>query len=254
LAHNFLGTFNQSQFERFLAFARSQLPLAAGRIQHLKAEINRVGAIVFRYDNGIPQGYAASPPESYLGKLLAAYEVLGGNPFIDLRVRQKNNPIFRLKGTETAGPQYMSNGEVIGAKGLSDAPTAELMRDAKAWVDDTLHARFESLERKIRRATDYSDELKAEVVKLQTIQLTASTNGSLEFIAAQVNQFLSDQNYRAVTNDGGGDKFGFNVYAPFSSYDVATSTDPSIQRVSESAQRQNTGFVGPGQSSPSGNT
>ena len=33
MAHNFLGTFNRSQWERFLGFARSQLPLAAGRIQ-----------------------------------------------------------------------------------------------------------------------------------------------------------------------------------------------------------------------------
>ena len=242
MAHDLLGTFNRSQFERFLAFSRSQLPLVTGRVEHLQAEIARLGSVVLRYDKGVPIGFAADPPESYLGKLLGAYEVLGGDPFVDLRVRLKSNPVFRVRGTETVGPQFMSNGEVIGAKGLSDAPTAELMHEAKAWLHATLHSRFGSLERKIRRAVDYSDELQAEVVRLKTIQLAATVTGSLEYIAAQVGQYLADQNYRAVYDDGGGDKFGFNVFAPFSSYDVGGSGT----RVSETAQRQNTGFVGPG--------
>jgi hypothetical protein len=200
--------------------------------------------VVFRYSQGVPKGFAADPSDSYLGKLLGAYEVLGGNPFIDLRVRLKSDPVFLLRGTETTTPQLMSNGEVVGAKGLSDAPTAELMHDARAWVDDTLTYRFDALERKIRRAMDYSDELQAEVVRLTTIQMAASTVGSLDYIEAQINQYLADNNYRAVYDDAGGDKFGFNVYAPFSSYDVATGQGDG--RVVESHQRQNTGFVGPG--------
>lgn len=116
-----------------------------------------------------------------------------------------------------------------------------------AWIDDTMHARFDRLERKIRRAVDYSDELRLEMARLQAIKMAADATGSLEFIASQVSQFLSDQNYRAVFDDGGGDKFGFNVYAPFSSYD----TGGDGTRVSETAQRQNTGFVGPGESNVS---
>lgn len=244
MSHDFLGTFNKSQFERFLAYAKSQLPLVAGRIQHLQAEVARVGSIVFRYSKGIPQGYAADPPESYLGKLLGAYEVLGGDPFIDLRVRLRNDPVFRVKGTETSASQYMSNGEVIGAKGLSDAPTAELMHNAKDWLNATSDYRFSNLERKIRRAVDYSDELQNEMATLKTIQLAASVSGSLDYIASQIGQYLADQNYRAIYDDGGGDKFGFNVYAPFSSYDVGGDGS----REAESAQRQNSGFVAPGSS------
>lgn len=242
MAHDYLGTFNRSQFERFLAYAKSQLPLVDGRIQHLQAEVNRIGSVMFRYSKGIPQGYAANPADSYLGKLLGAYEVLGGDPFIDLRVRLRGDPVFRVKGTETQASQFMSNGEVIGAKGLSDAPTAELVRTGKAWLNATLDYRFGSLERKIRRAVDYSDELKNEIATLKTIQQAASVTGSLEYVAAQVSQFLADSNYRAVYDDGGGDKFGFNVYAPFSSYDVGGDGS----REAETAQRQNTGFVGPG--------
>ncbi len=244
MAYDYLGTFNRSQFERFLAFSKSQLPLVEGRISHLRAQIRRQGSVVFRYTQGVPKGFAADPVDSYLGKLLGAYEVLGGDPFLDLRVRLRNDPVFLLRGTETTTPQLMSNGEVVGAKGLSDAPTSELMHEARAWVDDTLIARFESLERKIRRAMDYADELQSEVVRLTTIQMAASTQGSLEYIAAQINQYLSDTNYRAVYDDGGGDKFGFNVYAPFSSYDIAAGKGDG--RVADTYQRQNSGFVGPG--------
>lgn len=244
MAFDHLGTFNKSQFERFLAFSRSQLPLVDGRLAHLQAEVTRVGSVMFRYTNGVPQGFAATPTTSYLFKLLAAYEVLGGNPFIDLRVRLKSDPVFKVKGTEATDSQIMSNGEVVGAKGLSDSPTAELMHEGKAWLSDTLKYRYDGLERKIRRAVDYSDQLKTEIATLKTITKAASVTGSLEYIAAQVNQFLADQNYRAVFDDGGADKFGFTVYAPFSSYD----TGGDGARVADTPQRQNTGFVGPGTS------
>src|SRR6478609_4380559 len=239
MSFEFLGTFNRSQFERFLAFARSQVGLANERILHLQAEADRIGTITFRYSNGVPQGFSADPPASYVGQLLQAYEVLGGNPFVDLRVRLRTDPIYLIRGTEVDSPQYMSNGEVIGAKGLSDSPTAELMRQAQSWVDGTLQARFGNMERKIRRAVDYSDQLQLEIANLKTIQLAATVVGSLEYIASQINQFLVDQNYRAVFDDNGGDRFGFNVYAPFSSYDV-------LNGQATSAQRQNSGFVGPG--------
>lgn len=248
MAHEFLGTFNRSQFERFMAFARSQLPMAPARIRHLEAEMTRLGTIIFRFDKGVPQGFAADPPESYLGKLLAAYEVLGGNPFIDLRIRLRTDPVFMIRGDETIASQYMSNGEVIGAKGLADAPTAELVRLGRSWLDDTLQGRFDRLERKIRRTVDYSDQLNQEIATLQVIQLAAETKGSLEYVASQVQQFLTDKGYRAIFDDQGKDKFGFTTYAPFSSYDVTSGGDPNVPtRTNESAQRQGSGYVGPGE-------
>jgi hypothetical protein len=207
--------------------------------------LSRVGTITFVYQNGVPQGFAASPSTSYISKLLSAYEILGGNPFLDLRVRLITDPVFKTKGTEMAPSQFMSNGEVMGEKGLSDAPTAELMLEAKGWLAETLQARFASLERKIRRAVDYADSLRSEMATLETIKLSANVEGSLEFIADQISQYLSDHNYRAVFDDDGGDPYGFHVYAPFSSYDITGS------RVSDSAQRQNSGYVGPGESGQS---
>lgn len=240
MAHDFLGTFNRSQWDRFLHFARSQLPVAQARIQHLEAEIQRIGIVVFKYDRGIPQGFAADPPTAYLGKLLAAYEVQGGNPFLDLRTRLKNDPVFVVRGSEANFATYMSNGEAIGARGLSDAPTAEYMRQARSWIDDTLQYRFGALERKIRRALDYSEQLQQEIEDLKVIVSAATLNGSLEAIANQIGQIFGDRNYRAIFDDSGSDPFGFNTYAPFSSYDAQGSN-------ADSPQRQNTGFVGPGQ-------
>jgi len=250
LAYDFLGTFNKSQWEGFLAFARSQLPLVEARVAHLTAERLRVGIISFTYGtDGLPQDFQATPSTSYLAKLLAAYEVLGGNPFVHLRVRAKSQPVYMIRGGEQRPTQFMSNGEVIGAKGLADAPSAELMRDAQVWLNDTLKARFGRLERKIRRMVDYSDELQNEVVALEAMTGAIEIEGSLENIAQQVTSLLSDPGYRAIFDDQGKDVFGLTTYAPFSSYDIDKPADPNagVSREGVSGQRQDSGYVGPGE-------
>jgi hypothetical protein len=246
MAFDFLGTFNLSQIQQFLTFARSQLPAIGARINHLEAEISRIGSIVFEFEQGTPSAFGADPPESYLGRLLAAYEVLGGNPF-SLRLRSRNQPSFLVRGTENSPAQYMSTGEVVGAKGLADAPSAVLVDNARRWIDATLQRRFGRLERKIRRALDYSDQLQLEINGLELIRQGAEQEGSLEGIASQLQQLISDPNYRAIYDDAGQDPYGFNVYAPFSSYDAVVSSSPDqVNRTAETAQRQSGGFVGPG--------
>ncbi len=249
MAHDFLGTYNRSQWERFIAFARSQVPLVGARINHLNAEANRIGVLTITYGpDGRPVDLLVTPPGSYLAKLLAAYEVNGGNPFMDLRVRLRTAPVFAVRGSETVPVQFMSSGEVIGAKGLADAVTSELTRSARNWLEDTLKARFGRLERKIRRAVDYSDELQAEIRALRLVTSAVDVSKSLEQVAVEVAALFADPNYRAVFDDQGKDPFGFTSYAPFSSYDVAQPTDPNVKpRQTETAQRQNSGYVGPGE-------
>lgn len=248
MAYEWLGTFNKSQLTRFLGFARSQLPLVEARLQHLEAEKARQGVIVFKFDQGVPTAFVADPPDSYLGKLLAAYEVLGGDPFLDLRARNSNQPVFVLRGNESTPAQYMSSGEVIGARGLADAASAVLMQAAKAWFEEVLQRRFGRLERKIRRTLDYSDQLQTEIDVLTRITRPAEFGESLEGLAAQLEQLIADPNYRAIYDDLGKDKFGFNTHAPFSAYDVQPTEDPnSVDRTAETAQRQNSGFVAQGE-------
>lgn len=250
---DFLGTFNRSQFERLVAFARSQLTSIESRILHLQAERGRIGVLTFTFGaDHVPEKVTANPSDSYLGKLLAAYEVLGGNPFFDLRTRNRDQPVFVVRGTEDNPAVTMSNGEPIPSKGFQDAFSAELIRALREPFEQAIDFRCCFLERKIRRALDYSDELANEVIKLQTMQAAATTEGSLEFVSNQIQQLFGDRNYRAIFDDSNADPTGLTTYAPFSQYDVETSRDPAIggpDREVNRPQRQDSGFVGPGRRS-----
>lgn len=247
----FLGTFNKTQFERLVAYARSRLSLIDPRIKHLTAEIQRVGYLQFVYDKaGNPTSYstgAQGSPTTYIGKLMAAYEVLGGDPFFDLQVRSMNDPVYRLKGTEDATAKILSNGEPIPHAGLSDSPSGNAVRTIKSWLQDDLE-RLDRLERKIRRTVDYSDQLQLEIEKLESIRKSVEVDDSLENLVSFVQQLLSDPTYRAIADDRGKDPFGKFIYAPMSSYEPGGSrkTTPGV-----SVERTNDGYTIIGEGSDS---
>lgn len=252
MAFDWLGTFNASQFERFLAFARAQQGQVESRILHLKAEVGRTGTLIFRFDsNHVPEAVTANPSDSYLGKLLAAYEVLGGNPFLDLRSRNRDQAVFVLQGSAAIPSTRMSSGEVLSARGLQDAYSAELVRKLRRPMQEALDFRFTALERKIRRALDYAEQLDDEIRELEVMRAAATTAGSLEAVASQIQQLINNRNYRAIYDDQGSDPLGLNTHAPLSQYDVDPPVDPVVgapNRVVERPQRQGSGFVGPGES------
>jgi len=233
------GTFNKSQFDRFMKFARSQTALVSARIDHLEAEKIRIGTPIFKYGtDGSLVGYTADPPTSYVAKLLAAYEAQGGNPFLDLVIRLRSDPVFRLRGDQQGMSQLMSNGEVIGQQGLADAASARLMQEAKEWLVATLDSRMGHLERKIRRSLDYYDQLDSEVKLLTAIIGNTDAEGSLEYIANGISDLISDGTYRAIYNDNGSDERGALTYAPFSAYDTGPD---SPEDVSTNYRRQDDG-------------
>lgn len=251
MAHDYLGTFNRSQLDRLLEFSRSQQARVQSRATHLKAELARIGKLVFRFDNdNVPESVLANPSDSYLGKLLAAYEVLGGNPFLDLRSRSRDQAVFVVKGSPANPATMMSSGEVLGSRGLQDAYSAELIRKLRRPNQEVLDHRFAQLERKIRRAIDYADQIEDEIRELELMSAPATTAGSLEALANQLQQLIDDRNYRAVYDDHKTDPLGLNTYAPFSQYDVDAPVGPGIgapNRVVERPQRQGSGFVRPGE-------
>jgi len=253
---NFLGTFNRAQFGRLVAFVRPQMSQIDRRLQHLNAELNRVGRVEFQYDPETkePTAYVAEPEGSYLYRLVACYEVLGGNPFIDLRTRSTAQAVFIRKGDETVSPTTLSNGEALPGKGLSDGPSGELVRRMKEWTEVILERRFGRLERRIRRTLDYADQLEAEIALLETAR--SSPTRGFEKTVQDLEQLLNDPNYRAITPDS--DPFGFLTYAPYSSYDVAQSStddgqpiDPNqlVEREATVPQRQDGVIIKPGQKS-----
>jgi len=252
MAYEFLGTFNQAMLDRLVTFARSQLPYLDARIAHLEAEVARMGVIVFRYVLGVPSGYAADPAESYLGRLLAAYEVLGGNPAVDLRIRLRNDPIYLLTGDVDVSPTTFSNGEVMTSKGLSDADSAELVRQLKIGFEPTLQRRFDRLERQLRRGVDYTDQLQIEIERLKLLKQVATVEGSFENLIGQLQELINDPNYRAISSDTSEHaELGRDIYAPFSSYDIpdGSGEDPNkvANRIAETPQRQGGVPIKPGQ-------
>lgn len=241
MAFDFLGTFTQGQFDRFAAFVRGQLATVPARIDHLSAELERVGVLAFAYNSdGTPKRFTADPVDSYLGKLLAVYEILGGDAYYDLNLRSAGQPVFLLKGDETGSPQTFSNGDVMGSPGLGDAPSARLIGQARAPFLDTLDYRKEYLERKIRRLLDYSDQLQQEIAVLKVINQSATTTGSLEGLFVQIQNLIADKSYRAITTST--DPFGKKAYAPYAPYDPEGkgATAASIERTFEE------GIVSPG--------
>jgi hypothetical protein len=92
------------------------------------------------------------------------------------------------------------------------------MQDAKSWVAGDLAYRRGSLETKIRRATDYAEQLQAEIDELTLIQGDVTVDGSLAFIINGIETLLSDRNYMAASNDAGKDPYGKQARAPFAPY------------------------------------
>lgn len=246
MAFDFLGTFNKSQFDRFIAFAQSQLADVGGRVAHLNYEKKRLGSLTFEYGGGgIPTSFTVtSATGTYIGGLIAAYEALGGNVLFDLQVRSRPQAVHLLAGTETQPAQFMSNGDVVGGKGLADGTTAVLVNRARSWMQSPLHYRREYLERKVRRALDYAEQLDDEIAALAVAVGPAIEKYSLAWVAGQVAELLQDTNYRAVFDDKGQDPHGKTTYAPFLPYSKADSqlaqVEPGV------AGRDNEGYMYPG--------
>lgn len=238
MAFDWLGTFNQAQLDRYVSYARAHLDLVDARVAHLSLEQVRIGLVIFKRDaSGSVVGYTADPTESYMGKLLAAYEVLGGNAFLDLDLRLRHDPVYRQKGSEATGlSQYMSNGEVIGTPGLADADSAVAFQQMRQWLDPTIERNLNRLERKLRRAMDYYDQLQLEIDVLNLIQQSEKTVGSFDNALQEIGRLMDSPTYRAIHK--GTDPRGAENYAPFSSYDINENRSPA-----DSTQRQDSGLI-----------
>ncbi len=220
MAFEILGTFTASQFTRFSTWAQAQVGQVPARIQHLEAELARIGALTFAYDaGGIPTYVQPADNSTYIGRLFQAYEALGGDAEFDLQTRQMTQPVFKTAGTPNNPSQLLSNGEITGSTGLQDAQSAELMRSLRDWAYDTQFYRRDLLERKIRRSIDYVDQLNTEIKTLQTIQASASTQGALGYILNGINQLVGNRYYLAAQNDSSApDPHGKTNGAPIAQY------------------------------------
>lgn len=220
MAYEFNGTFTKSQFERFRIYVQNQVQLIDARITHLKAERDRIGDLSFAFDSGgVPTHVSGDPPTTYVGKLFGAYEALGGNAEFDLQVRSTSQAVYRLPGDVTKAAQLMSNGEVIPVQGLSDAESTITVQAIRSFVQQDLARRRDSIERKIRRALDYTEQLSVEITQLELLKGDADTEGSLAYYMKIIDTLTADRNYMAITNDDASPdphgKFAKAPVAPF---------------------------------------
>lgn len=221
MAFEFKGTFTKSQFDRFETYLRAQIQQVDQRVVHLEAERDRMGTLTVNYDDGgVPLSVEGDSNATYCGKLFGVYEALGGDAFFDLQVRATSQPVFRLTADETTQAQLMSNGEVIARRGLSDAESADLVERSKTWIEGDLDYRRGFLERKIRRAIDYAEQLQLEINTLKAIVQDETVDGSLDFLMAGIQTLAADRQYTAVTNDGdqASDPHGKFARAPVAAY------------------------------------
>lgn len=224
MAFDFLGTFNLSQHGRLAKYATSQVSDIPARLNHLTAEQTRIGVVVFTYDKASVTGYEPSPANSYIGKLLRAYEVLGGDPFFDLKLRSKGSQaVFLAKADETRPARVRSDGVVLAGEGLADAPSAVLGQQLRDWMYDTLQYKREHLERKIRRAMDYADQLADEIALLKTVQGDATVDGSAQNLLQAIQALITDRTYRAIADDKSQDPDGTLTHAPYAGLEPGPS-------------------------------
>jgi hypothetical protein len=249
---DFAGTFNSSQFTRFRLWTINQFSDIPGRIGHLLAETQRIGTITSSYDNssGNPISYSVQPTTSYIGKLMMAYEVLGGDPFFDLQIRTMGQAVYLTPGTNTTPAQRLSSGDILAQPGLNDALSANLMQQMRAWTQDVIQYKRENIERKIRRAVDYADQLTAEIQTLTVVIQDATSQGSVADLTTQIQALLADPTYRSIYQDTLNDVHGKFTHAPYTAY------EPGPQRtIAPNYVRGEGGPILPGQQvAPTGTT
>lgn len=232
---NLGGTFNNHQLSRLVSFSQNQFVDAPGRIIHLSAEIGRIGNILFQYDSGgNPVSYTAGPSNSYIGKLVMVYEILGGDPLFDLNVRSQVQAVYLVPAADHLSPaQQLSSGDILGQPGLNDALSSSLVQQMKTWTEEVIQYKRENLERKIRRAIDYVDQLTAEKNLLVIATSGETIVGSVSSIVTQLAVLLADPTYRAVYVDLINDYLGKLTHAPFGALNPNPNRtlDPGTVRV-----------------------
>lgn len=172
MAFSFSGTFSIAQFEAFKAFARIQRLDLKIRKDYLQKQRLMIGIFITEYDGVRPSSFTASPG-SYADKLLMAHKILGGHPEVDMLLRTIDQPVFLTRGaglsvdknaTVQGGfSDIYSNGRRYRGDQRFDRDLGLKVEKLKKWQLETIKAKRERLEYKIKRALDYSDQLQIEI-------------------------------------------------------------------------------------------
>jgi uncharacterized protein YjgD (DUF1641 family) len=215
---NFFGTCSRYQWEAFKAFSIIQKTELQLRNKWLSKELYRVGVFITTYDlDNLPESFSVTPVNSYGAKLLSAYKILGGNPEKEMLLRTRDLPVFLNRGD-----QLNTRSDGLSAGGYADTYTngrrwrggqrydrdlGLCVEKLKNWQLESIKAKREKLEYKIKKALDYSDQLQQEQVLIKKL-LTES--GSVDALISKIEvQMLTP--YTSNTTEDRQDMFGLNI-------------------------------------------
>jgi hypothetical protein len=225
MAFNFYGTFTTGQWEELRQFAVIQATDVGARIAWLNREISTVGVFSTIYDpqTNFPVSFTVAGPTSHGAKLLLAYRCLGGLPEQDFLLRTSDQPVFLTKGPAlnmndasgvvTGGfSDTFSNGRRYRGNQRFDRDLGYPMEKFKKWQLEAIKRKRETLEFKIKRALDYSDQLQIEK-DLLTLMVTPN---SLMDVETQIATLITLFNRPGAMNvvDNMNDAFGFGIGRP----------------------------------------
>jgi hypothetical protein len=193
MAFNFFGTFTTGQFNDLINFSKIQLADIERKRSWLARELLRVGVFKTEYDErNYPKSFTVSPPDSYAGKLFQAYKILGGIPETTMLLRNSDDPVFLIPGSDlstdpndtTSGvATTFTNGRRDRGNIRFDRSVGIMVDALKKWQLDSIKLKRESLEFKIKRALDYSDQLQNEIKLLEKMQEESSPYSLTSLIA-----------------------------------------------------------------------
>lgn len=198
MAFNFYGVFTTGQFDKFYYFAKIQEQDLLKRISHLEKRKSQIGTVRTDYDpvTNYPVLYEPEIPYSYIDKLFLAYKALGGKPEEDFLIRNRDQPVYLKTGEDLTNDIYdltggdsreFSNGRLNRMGNIrADRPMGIQIDRMKNWQLEVIKYKRESLEYKIKRALDLSDEIQKEIDLLKSMIDTEDPIRSLDGMLASV--------------------------------------------------------------------
>lgn len=202
MAFNFAGTFSTGQFDSFRTFSKLQEQDLKRRISWLKADLLRVGVFSTQYDpeTNLPVLFSVAPSNSYGAKLMLAYKILGGFPEMEMLLRTRDIPVFKVRGVPInndqsdpdAGQSFeYSNGRRQRSGMRFDRDMCVKVDKIKNWQLEVIKRKRESLEYKIKKALDYSDQVSEEIKHLSSMVDPEGNNLDSFFMNARVLMFAA---------------------------------------------------------------
>lgn len=239
MAFSFWGTFSTGQFEQLRLFAKVQERDLSDRKLWLSAQLQRNGIFVTDYDSAtyLPISFTATP-NSYADKLFTAYRALGGNPETEFLLRTTDKPVFLTRGVNispnegsdpTSGySDLFTNGRRIRGTQRFDRDIGLKIEQLKSWQLESIKKKRESIEFKIKRALDYSDQLQREIDVIN-ILLNENSGLTVDDQIRNVQQYMFRTGAQNIVSNLL-DIFGFGIGRIFdpsnpTDYDIKQSDD-----------------------------